>query len=520
MRRPVTCARLGSLPFLLLLGSWSAVPAGCRFDPRIDDGIIACGEGDACPPGLRCVAYKGKSLCCRTDDCGRVDTEPAGDGGDALGAPDAPGDVGQADRPADAPPADASVEAAPDVAPPPPPCEQRACSETVSDQCCPAACGPATDVDCAGCGNGRVESDRAETCDPPGSCPSSCTGVACGRQQLVGSPDDCNVRCMTEPITTCAMGDSCCPATCNSTNDPDCNAVCDNGIQEASETCEPRLECARREGACNSDTDTIRTRTGEVARCMFVCLESPRPCMTGDGLCPSRCTPSTDTDCAGCGNGRVEGAETCDPPVACLELQSRCASDAATVRTGVGDPGSCSFRCQEHPRPCASGDGFCPGGCSAGTDTDCAGCGNGRLEGAETCDPPSTCLQQQMACVGDPATIRTGMGDPGSCSFRCLEMPRGCTSGDGFCPAGCTREMGDRDCRRPSGQACQANGECASGICEDQICCQTKCERCQRCAGPSGTCTAITNAPDPGPCDGNRICDANGMCVPRSALPI
>ena len=46
-----------------------------------------------------------------------------------------------------------------------------------------------------------------------------------------------------------------------------------------------------------------------------------------------------------------------------------------------------------------------------------------------------------------------------------------------------------------------------------------KCERCQACTGAGGTCVPILNAPDPGPCDGNRICDGAGMCIPRGMLP-
>ncbi len=59
------------------------------------------------------------------------------------------------------------------------------------------------------------------------------------------------------------------------------------------------------------------------------------------------------------------------------------------------------------------------------------------------------------------------------------------------------------------------NGECRSSICEDQRCCQQRCGRCQACTGPGGTCVPILNAPDPGDCDGNRTCDASGMCVNR-----
>jgi hypothetical protein len=542
MRPPVSCPRLAPLiTGLLVLGLG---PLGCRFSPRIADGVVACQPGtDDCPPGLQCVQRSPTlAVCCREPGCpdinvaidrdggpdgARSDVNPGGQDGPAgTDAPapvdgqlldgtgpgadgPAPGDA-RADQRADLP-----ADLPPDVPPAPLPCDRRACSGSTSDQCCPLACGPTLDVDCAGCGNGRVEGE--ETCDPPGTCPTSCPALSCTRRALVGSAAACNARCLNEPISSCTAGDNCCPQTCNATNDPECGAVCDNGALEPGETCEPRVECARRDGACNSDTDTIRARTGEVARCTFVCSEMPRPCLSGDGFCPGRCTPSTDTDCAGCGNGRVEGAETCDPPVVCLEQQSRCVSDASTVRTGVGDPGSCSFRCQEAPRGCMSGDGFCPAGCNGSVDTDCAGCGNGRVEPGETCDPPSACLAQQAMCVSDAATVRTGSGNPGACTFFCQSTPRTCVSGDGFCPAGCTRAT-DRDCKAANGDTCNGNGECLSSVCEDGRCCQVKCERCQACTGAGGTCVPILNAPDPGPCDGNRICDGAGMCVPRGML--
>jgi hypothetical protein len=549
MRSPVSCPRLALIVGLLSIWLGSA---GCRFSPHIEDGVVACDPGaDSCPPGLMCVQRSPTlAVYCREPGCPGINVAINRDAGadgaaptDATNSPDGgdqdvspPDDArptdAAVDRPADAPPptdaatdrpADLSPDSASDVLLPPDvmpplPCERRACSGAISDQCCPLACGPVQDVDCPGCGNGRVEGEREETCDPPGSCPTSCPALSCTRRVLVGSPATCNARCMNERISACVAGDNCCPDSCNATNDPECGAVCDNGTLEPGETCEPRTECARRDGACNSDTDTMRTRTGDVARCTFVCSEMPRPCVTGDGFCPVRCTPSTDSDCTGCGNGRVEGAETCDPPIACLEQQARCVSDASTVRTGVGEPGACSFRCQEAPRGCTSGDGFCPAGCNGSVDTDCAGCGNGRLEPGETCDPPSACLTQQAMCVGDASTVRTGSGNPGACTFVCQSTPRTCTTGDGFCPAGCTRAS-DRDCKATNGEACNGNGECLSSVCEDGRCCQVECARCQACTGAGGSCVAILNAPDPGPCDGNRICDGAGMCIPRNMLP-
>jgi hypothetical protein len=61
-------------------------------------------------------------------------------------------------------------------------CARAACNAGVSDLCCPSACSAATDVDCAGCGNGRLEA--GEICDPPGSCPQGCAQLKCQMQRL------------------------------------------------------------------------------------------------------------------------------------------------------------------------------------------------------------------------------------------------------------------------------------------------------------------------------------------------
>jgi uncharacterized protein YkwD len=71
------------------------------------------------------------------------------------------------------------------------------------------------------CGNGAIE--PGETCDPPGSCPTSCNdGSACTVDTMSGSAATCNVRCTHTAITSCVSGDGCCPAGCTNANDSDC----------------------------------------------------------------------------------------------------------------------------------------------------------------------------------------------------------------------------------------------------------------------------------------------------------
>jgi uncharacterized protein (TIGR03382 family) len=74
------------------------------------------------------------------------------------------------------------------------------------------------------CGNGIVE--PGETCDPPGTCPTTCaaTGDACMLNQLDGDASTCTAQCVVQTITGCANDDGCCPTGCTPATDDDCAA--------------------------------------------------------------------------------------------------------------------------------------------------------------------------------------------------------------------------------------------------------------------------------------------------------
>jgi hypothetical protein len=77
--------------------------------------------------------------------------------------------------------------------------------------------------------------------------------------------------------------------------------------------------------------------------------------------------------------------------------------------------------------------------------------------------------------------------------------------------------------RKDLGAACAASGDCVSGFCVHDVCCDTACdEACFACALPgiAGQCTALDGVEDPSaatPCTGTRICakDASGMTACR-----
>jgi hypothetical protein len=252
------------------------------------------------------------------------------------------------------------------------------------DGCCPPGGTLAVDADCAAvCGNGVVE-PPVETCDDAvdGSCPTTGTCPAtgsCATSSVRGDPATCSAACVVTPITACVGGDSCCPLGCTAASDPDCSPICGDGVVEAGEQCD-RAITAGFPGACADTCDDGDACTGDIASgsssdCSRHCTHTAIvACLSGDGCCPSGCTPATDTDCqATCGDKKVEAGETCDPPSTC---PTTCPDDGdpCTTEVLVGDPADCNAACRHVPIASCSGrtlDRCCPTGCTAATDGDC-----------------------------------------------------------------------------------------------------------------------------------------------------
>jgi len=240
------------------------------------------------------------------------------------------------------------------------------------------------------CGDGEVDGD--ETCDPPSSCPSSCDDEdSCTVDDSSGDQDTCDFACEHTEITDCEDDDGCCPSDCDANEDSDCSPICGNDAVEPGETCDPPESCA---STCDDGQScTADLSMGSADACTFACAHSPiTVCGASEGCCPEGCGPTTDVDCPGCGNGRVEGdlGETCDPPGSCACTDD----DVCTQEVTTGSADTCNLVCTHLAiTTCTGGDGCCAPGCGPTTDSDCPGCGNGRieLELGETCDPPGTC---------------------------------------------------------------------------------------------------------------------------------
>lgn len=420
------------------------------------------------------------------------------------------------------------------------------------DGCCGQGCDGSNDSDCtAMCGNGKLE--PGETCDPSGTCPTSCDDDdACTTDTTTGAPSTCDVACTHTAITACSMtSDGCCPAGCDGTSDADCSGTCGNGIKEGNETCDPGSTDGGPSVPCPTPADcddgiacTTDAFTGSAAACNALCAHTDiTTCVPGDGCCPAGCNSSNDGDCsASCGNSVVETGETCDTgissgPGAC-PTAAACDDGAACTTDGVSGSG-CQQQCvHTNVTACASGDGCCPAGCTTANDGDCsASCGDGVLNGNEACDKgiasgpgscPSSC-NDGNACTTDTLT-----GSAANCSAQCANAPITACSAttDGCCPGGCSANN-DADCTATCDNSVVEPGETCDppSSCPAQASC-TKTNSCDNAVftGDPAKCTAAcshttitvcsmtTDGCCPSGCTGSNDVDCSATVSPASTI--
>jgi hypothetical protein len=183
------------------------------------------------------------------------------------------------------------------------------------DGCCPGVCTGQNDADCsATCGDGVVQSNSGETCEPGSAQPcklsdAECSdGNACTSDKLIGSAQNCNAACISTPITAAQSGDGCCPAGANATTDNDCAAKCGNGIREAGEACDGGAGCGadcRLTLPPQQQTCLERFGTDDCQRCACMnCVDTYMACRGGaDAAASSSCTDvlvcARKNDCVG-----------------------------------------------------------------------------------------------------------------------------------------------------------------------------------------------------------------------------
>lgn len=266
---------------------------------------------------------------------------------------------------------------------------------------------------------------------------------------------------------------------------------CGDGYLSGSEKCDPAI-AAGQPGACPTECPSSDDGcggfilNGNPARCSAECVPVEPACGEDDGCCPGGCDSTSDADCTNtCGNGMVEGGETCDGdcPTTCDDR------DTCTVDSFAGSADTCSLRCMNEPSgACGDADGCCPAGCTSDDDADCSdSCGDGTLDPGELCDGdcPTDC-NDGVACTTDRL-----VGSAASCNAQCVhDAVSTCQSGDGCCPAGCS-SANDADCA------------CTPRTCADM---GWVCGQLDDLCGSTRNC---------GACNANESCD-NGSCVPNN----
>lgn len=237
------------------------------------------------------------------------------------------------------------------------------------------------------------------------------------------------------------------------------------------------------------------------------------PCLTPS----AEACDGVDDDCDGFLDNGCPGA--CQDDFGCAAAES---CDTATDHCvpDVADGQACGRDEQCLANHCSNGVCCASGDCCT-TANQCAG-----YSWALRCDDPSTCQGSSgtAACTGSFQCGSVTTGDDSACSGivsqTCGLYPSiACTSAvsqpanqAGLCAGSC---VGDADC--DAGGFCDATGHCApdsdlggscstgsqcqSGLCVDDVCCNSLCSpgTCTACdlAGSVGTCSVVPSGQDP-----------------------
>ncbi|MGB5522898.1 MAG: DUF4215 domain-containing protein [Polyangiales bacterium] len=297
------------------------------------------------------------------------------------------------------------------------------------------------------CGDGVINNDGAETCDPPGTeaCTDTCTArtAKCGDGFLT-PPEECEDGNVVD-------GDGCTSGCVVE--------FCGDGVvnNDGSETCEPPSTalctdlCVVRTPLCGDGFQTL-----------------PEECedgnlVSGDG-CTSGCVVEFCGDCV----VNNDGAETCEPP------STATCSDTCAARQAV-----CGDGIQTPPEQCEDGNLVNGDGCTSGCLVEFCGDGVVNNSGAEACEPPGTAL-----CTGT-CTVRVALcGDgfqtpPEQCEDGNLVSGDGCASGClvEFCGDGLINNSGAEDCEPPGTATCTDSCAARQAVCGDGF--QTPPEQCE-----------------------------------------
>jgi len=359
------------------------------------------------------------------------------------------------------------------------------------------ACGVAFAVASAGACTLSSEEFEPQLVEPaplagsgsgPSMPPAGCAGARCGQS---GVSDTGGEECGDEGV---------CSA-------PPVSRTPDAGSSCAAERCDDNEDCPSFicvEGCCAVASCDDRVANGG---------ESDIDC---GGRCPARCAAGQS----------CRSAADCLAGVGCPPSRARCTPEACD--NGVLDGSELLIDC---------GGGECPGcpdgsACSAGADCASGSCSAARRCAASSCDDgvrnqdeqgidcggrcASPCPAGSACTLGAECT--SGVCGGGSCALASdTQCCRAASCGDGVLNGG----EADLDCgsadpacpRCEEGRSCQADVQCASGVCEAGRCCGGTTGDCTRCAERLSPTVDCATAP-PG---GAINCAAFLQCLASNA---
>jgi hypothetical protein len=124
-------------------------------------------------------------------------------------------------------------------------------------------------------------------------------------------------------------------------------------------------------------------------------------------------------------------------------------------------------------------------------------------------------LHIERLIVAFVAAVALGTSCGGSSSTSDASDAEADLAADSPQDVGAAPEVSTTGSGKPNGTACAKASQCASGFCADGVCCDSDCtDVCRSCSltGHAGTCSPVLAAQDPGACDGDNICSAQGSC--------
>ena len=386
-----------------------------------------------------------------------------------------------------------------------------------------------TDVDCGGpCG---ATCGPMKSCDENGDCVGNqCTGMGgtCvpNCQDQVQNNVETDVDCGGGTCGGCAVGEMC------GNDDDNCvsTAYCDNG------TCAAKKDNGT---VCGGNNQCTSAFCVDMVCCNVACSGTCQSCsLAGNrGTC-SFVDAGTDPANECSGNG---GADVCDGAGMCLEANGTSCSNGSECASGFCADGVCCDQlcdglCQACSVAKTGGTNGTCGKVTANTDPnsecsgslDCNGSGacEAKLTNGSPCTVAGECSSNQCvdgvccnnACSGTCSACSAalkGSGPDGTCGPIANNTdPQNECAGALDCNGASACESAQAD-----GSSCTVAGECSSGFCVDNVCCNTACSgTCQACSaakigagGVNGTCDDIENNTDPDN-ECAMACDGNGAC--------